>query len=79
MSRSQTDHIFSEPRMDWTTWAKPKFQKMEDDANELRADVRLLGEAILNLRNAKGRHNTGIAYERLLAEFADFQLKHPLQ
>lgn len=55
------------------------YRQMCKERDELKTDVRLLGEAILNLRHAKGRHNTGIAYERLLAEFATFQLKHPIR
>ena len=41
-------------------------------------DVRPLVEAAKTLKAAKGRYNTGIAYERFLEAISTFATKHPL-
>jgi hypothetical protein len=52
------------------------YRQMCKERDELKADTQTLIGHILNLRHAKGRHNTGIAYERLMTAVAEFQSKH---
>lgn len=53
-------------------------RQLETENAELLEDVRPLVEAAKTLKAAKGRHNTGIAYERFLEAVNQFTAKYPL-